>query len=103
MTQNLDLSKIVGRGEIKVSPEEYPEERAYRLKSEFRFKLLEDIKATILFFVLLGGLISISLICVRLIAFDDGASAETKRWAQTLLAGLITGSVSFLLGRAVGK
>jgi hypothetical protein len=62
MTQNLDLSKIVGRGEIKVSPEEHPDERTTRLRNESRFKLLEDIENTILFFVLLGGLIAVGLI-----------------------------------------
>ena len=103
MTQNLDLSKIVGRGEVKLSPEEHPDEMAVRLRNESRSKLLEDIKGTVVFAVFLVGIIAVGIICVMLIALDESASPETKRWAQTLLAGLVTGSASFILGRAVGK
>jgi len=103
MPESLDVNDIFKRGEIKVSPEEYPEERAIRLRNEARSKLLEDIKGMVLFVVLLASLLAVSAVCLKLIAFDDSASPETKRWAQTLLAGLITGSISFLLGRAVGK
>src|SRR3954464_13719640 len=106
MTQNLNINEMIGRGEIKelkFSPEEHPEERTSRLKCEARSKLLEDVKGMIIFFVLLTGLVAISALCVYLIAYDVSASPETKRWSQTVLAGLVSGSVSYLVGRAVGK
>jgi len=102
-SDNLDINEIVKRGSISVAPEEHPDERTARLRNEGREKLIADVKGVILFGVLLIAVIGTGLLCVYLIVFETAATQETKRWAETVIAALISGSVSFLIGRAISN
>lgn len=86
----------------RLKPDEHDDERQARLRAEGRAALLDDIKGFVLFIVLLGVLLGVGSLCLHLIFFRGDSSPETQRWAQTILAALVSGSVSFLVGRKVG-
>jgi hypothetical protein len=35
--------------------------------------------------------------------FETSASTDTRRWAQTILSSIVTGAISFVIGRRLGK
>jgi hypothetical protein len=98
----IDLSGSL-KGQVSVKPEEHPEERAVRLRSEQRGALIEDCKGIAVFVVLLVGMAAIGILSAYEGIFDTVASADTKRWSQTILSALMAGAVSFVVGRKVGK
>jgi hypothetical protein len=81
---------------------EHEDERAVRLGSARRAKWLADIKGAILFLVVLAGLIAVALIAARIAFFDAGVAPEVRRWAETVLTALVSGGLSYLIGRAIG-
>jgi len=76
---------------------------AARLRSEQRGALLEDLKGLAVFVVLLLGVSALGILSAYEGFFDAAASADTKRWSQTILSALMTGGISFVVGRKVGK
>jgi predicted permease len=42
-------------------------------------------------------------VCVYFILFASTVPPETQRWSQSLLAAIMSGTVSFMVGRKVGK
>jgi hypothetical protein len=98
----IDLSGSL-KGQVSVKPEEHPEERTARLRSEQRGALIEDCKGVAVFVVLLVGMAAIGILSAYEGFFDTAASADTKRWSQTILSALMAGAVSFVVGRKVGK
>lgn len=104
MSNNFDLNSLLKKGTVEIGrPDESAEELAARLRIEGRKAAIEDFKGAALFVTLLVGIVAVALLCVYLIVFDQTASAESKRWAQTVLTGIVTGAVSFLVGRALPK
>jgi hypothetical protein len=101
-SEQIDLAPLL-RGQVSVKPEEHPEERTARLRAEHRSALIEDCKGIAVFAVLLAGMIGIGGISAYEGFFDAAATADTKRWSQTILSALMTGSVSFVVGRKIGK
>jgi hypothetical protein len=98
----IDLSGSL-KGQVSVRPEEHPDERAARLRSEQRSALIEDCKGVATFVVLLVGMAGIGAFSAYKGFFDVTASADTVRWSQTVISALMTGAVSFVVGRKVGK
>src|SRR4051812_43472323 len=78
---NLKLGRT---GQLSVTPEEYPEERAARVLSEKRAALIEDCKGVAVFAVLLMGIIALGCLSTYEGFFDASASIDTKRWSQTI-------------------
>ncbi len=103
MTDELDINKILGRGELRVTPEEHPDDRSVRLKAEARATLIEHCKSVVLFVVVLVVVLALGGLCVYVVFFDKTATPDAQRWAQTSLTALASGSISFLFGRAIGK
>jgi hypothetical protein len=91
------------RGQISVTPDEHPDDRAARLRAEQRAALIENGKGVAVFAVLLLALVGLGLLAVYEGVFDATASAETRHWAQTILAALVTGAISFVVGRKIGR
>lgn len=81
---------------------EEADERAVRLGSTRRARWLADIKAAMLFVVVLAGIVAIALVCARIVFLDPNAPAEARRWAETVLTALVSGGLSYLVGRAIG-
>ncbi len=96
----INFDPIFQKSEVTIVPPEHPDDRAARLAISRRSKSIDDCKGIALFVVVLIGVFSVGAICMYLIVFDGSASDETRRWAQTMLAAILTGSVSYLLGRA---
>ncbi len=88
---------------MSVTPEEDPTDKAARIKREERSALIEDCKGIAVFVVLLIGISGLGVISAYEGLFDPAASADTKRWSQTILSSLVAASISFLIGRKVGK
>ena len=57
----IDLSGSL-KGQVSVKPEEHPEERTARLRSEQRGALIEDCKGVAVFVVLLVGMAAIGIL-----------------------------------------
>jgi hypothetical protein len=100
---HLDLVNIFGNNDVTIKPKEHDEETKVRLAAETRAGLLADIRNMILFFVVLGVVLTIGFLCAEFIFFNKAASPETQKWAQTVLTALISGGSSFLVGKAVAK
>jgi hypothetical protein len=98
----IDLSGSL-KGQVSVKPEEHPEERTARLRAEQRGALIEDCKGVAVFVVLLAGVAALGVLSAYEGLFDAGASTDTRRWSQTVLSALMTGAISFVVGRKVGK
>jgi hypothetical protein len=98
----LDLSGLL-RGQLTLTPEEHPDVLKNRLKAESRAAFLEDCKGVVAFIVVLLAMTFVGILATYEGFFDIAASADTKRWSQTVLSSIVAGSVSFVLGRKVGK
>jgi hypothetical protein len=110
---NFDPS-LGGQLEFSLKPEEHPDNRAARLKLEFeeqaakrrlegRTALIEDYKGVAVFVVILVSILALGILCAYEGIFDPNASTDTKRWAQTVLSAVVSGGLSFVVGRKVGK
>jgi hypothetical protein len=89
-------------GLVTFTPEEHPDDRAMRLKTEARRELMHDWKETVLFGVLLIGIVMVGIVAADAGLWDGSASAETKRWGQTILSAVVTRGISFVAGRKIG-
>lgn len=104
MPQELDLNEVLqNRATIAIDPLEGDDERAERLRKERWEHTADVIKGYVVFFVIIGALVAVGSVCCREAVFDKDASPETKKWAQTALTALFSGSISFALGNAIGK
>jgi hypothetical protein len=101
-TNKIDLTGGFA-GEVSITPEEHPEQRATRLKTEARQSLIEDCKGVAVFVILLLAIIAVGLIAAYEGLWDHDASPETKRWGMTMLSALVSGGVSFVVGRKIGS
>lgn len=95
MPGQLDLDQLVRRGTVELGPDEHPDERAARLRREER----RDQREHALFYAALGGVSVLAVLCAWLVVFAGGVDLEQRRWAQTALTILVSGSVGFLTGR----
>ena len=102
MADSFDIQAAV-RGDITITPEVHPDDRAARLKSESRRDLLRDCKDVAVFAVLLLGVVAIAALAAYESIWDAGASPETKRWSQTILSAVLAGGVSFVAGQKIGS
>jgi len=98
----LDLEPLVRKGTLEIGAE-HDAERTARLRREERSHLYAEVKAAFLLVAVLTGLAAIAGACLWLGGFAAGVDAETRRWSQTVLVAVVSGSVSFLLGRATGR
>ena len=98
----IDISGAL-KGQVSLKPEEDPAERTARLRAESRSALIEDCKGVAVFVVLLVGIVGIGVLSAYEGFFDAVASVDAKRWSQTVLSALITGGISFVVGRKVGR
>jgi hypothetical protein len=89
------------KGQVTVTPEEHPDERAARLRNAGRRSVIEDWKGVAVFVVLLVSIISIGILAAYE-GFFAGASPEAQKWGQTVLTALATGGISFFVGRKIG-
>ena len=104
MASRLDINDpLFRRASLSFEPEESAEELTARLKVEAGQATSEIVKGYVLFFVILLSIVAIGGLCAWQGIFDPTASADTKRWAQTSLSALFTGSVSFVLGQMTAK
>ena len=103
MPGEIRIDDALGRASISIEPEENPEERAERLKRERAEGRFELFKRYVLFIVFITALTAVGAVSAYEAAFDPGASADTKRWAQTVLSALLTGAVSFIVGQATAQ
>jgi hypothetical protein len=99
----IDVDAMFARAAVQLAPTETPEERAARITRETKDAKLERVKAYVLFFVVMFGVISVGCLCAYEGIFNPNASADSKRWAQTALSALLAGFVSFVLGQATAK
>jgi hypothetical protein len=86
---------LVDRTTITIDAQETAEDRQARIKREGRQHTFEMVRN----YVVLGVTLIVGAACLYEAVFDAAASADTKRWAQTALTALFSGSVSFVLGQ----
>ena len=91
------------QGQVSLIPEEHPDDRAARLRTEARRDLIHDWKEAIVFAVLLAAIVAVGLIAAYDGFWDANASPDSKRWGQTILSALMTGGISFVAGRKIGS
>lgn len=90
------------QGQVTLTPEEHPDDRAARLRTEARRELIHDCKEAILFGLLSCGVVLVGVVAAYEGVWDMNTAPETKRWAQTVLSALMTGGISFVVGRRIG-
>lgn len=101
-TISLD-KELSTRAKVEISPEEHPDERSARLATEARDATFNIVRryVTLLAVVLMGG--CVFGVAVYEAALDPSATAETKRWAQTVLSSIFTGFVGYIVGSVATK
>jgi hypothetical protein len=100
MPNQINLDGVVPRGELTLGREEYREEMAARLTEENRAAIIvQDVAVFAALYLFLIGLV---IICVYFNLIASGVPPETLRWSQSLLAAVLSGTVSFLVGRKIG-
>ncbi len=97
----IDLRTVL-RPIASLTLEEHERDRESRIKVEERQIFIEDCKGVAVFSVIVLGIVAVATLCAYVAVFDSTAPVDTKKWAQTLLLALVTGSLSFVLGRKVG-
>lgn len=102
MADQLDLQSLL-RGQVSVKPEEHDQDRAARIRREDRAALIDDCKGIVVFACLLLAIGGIAALSVFKGFFDPSATPDTQRWAQQVLTAVVSGSISFVVGRKVGK
>lgn len=102
MTDPIDLGSAL-RGQVTVTPDEHEADRAARIRREDRAALIEDCKGVVVFACVLLAIAGVTALSVFKGFFDAQASAETQRWAQGVLTVVVSSSVSFVVGRKVGR
>ena len=91
------------QGQVSLTPEENLADRTARLKTEARRDLIHDCKDGIVFAVLLAAIVTVGVIAAYEGFWDVNANPETKRWGQTILSAVMTGGISFVVGRKIGS
>ena len=97
----IDLAALL-KGQVTVTPEEHPDERAARLRILERQTRIADNKGIVVFGVLLAAIVAIGILAAYE-GFFAGAPAEMQKWGQTVLTVLLSGGISFVVGRKVGS
>jgi hypothetical protein len=96
MPQRIGIDELlVDRTTITIEAQETAEERQARLMREGRQHMFEMVRS----YVILVVILILGAASLFEAVFDATASPETKRWAQTALTALFSGSVSFVLGQ----
>ena len=96
MPQQIGIDELlVDRTTITIDAQETAEERQARLMREGRQHTFEMVRS----YVVLGVILILGAASLYEAILDTTASPETKRWAQTVLTALFSGSVSFVLGQ----
>jgi len=96
---------LTGRftGEVSVKPEEHPDDRALRLKTEHRQAVIADFQNVAIFITLLIAIIFVGALAAYEGILDPTATPDSKRWAQTILSAILAGGISFVVGRQTKK
>jgi len=95
----LDLSSPIPGYDVKIERSESPEEHKERLRAEGRSSLIKDG----MWIGLLLLLVILILVFLWVLFFKANASPEEKDLSSKILLSLVTGTISFVLGRATGK
>lgn len=91
------------QGQVSLTPEEHPDDRAARLKTEARRDVIHDCKEMVIFAVLMAAIVAVGVIAAYEGVWDTTASPDTKRWGQTILSAVVAGGISFVAGRKIGS
>lgn len=84
---------------LSIKPDEHPEDRTARI-----FKETEELRARLfrdkwLFVVLLVVLLASLGLCASTLVWGT-PSDDDKKWLQTVIAGIITGGLGYVTGKA---
>ena len=101
--RRLDLDRLVRKGTVELAAEEHADERASRLRREERRERVELWKGATLFFVTLAGVVAVGAVAGYVALLAAGVDEPTRQRAHTLLVAVVSGGVSFLLGRGLSK
>ena len=103
-SDTINLKDALGpRATLTIEPEESAAEHASRIAAESRSKLIEDCKGVAVFAVTLIAFVLVAWLAAYEGFLNSKASPETIHWGQVGLTTLFTSSLTFLLGRTVGK
>ncbi|MBI1320959.1 MAG: hypothetical protein GC168_18690 [Candidatus Hydrogenedens sp.] len=98
-----DLNAVYQNQSVTIVPAEPRDVLILRAQSDAQSQRLRDWQEFIQFAALLLGLLAVAGLCVWKGMFDPAASPEAQRLAQVVLTAIVSGSFSFLAGRAVGR
>jgi hypothetical protein len=96
---HIDLNAAIRQNEVSIVPPEHPDDRALRLKMSDRASWIDDIQRLTTFFVLLIGLAVLASAAAYEAILNNNAAPDTKHWCETVLSAVVSGGISFVLGR----
>ena len=103
MPAKLDVGELVRRGELAIGlDEEDPDSKASRLRIEGRAAVIDHCKDVAIFVALYLFLIMMVLVSLYYLIIAQSVPQENQRFYQAILTAVLSGSVSFLVGREIG-
>jgi hypothetical protein len=102
MKEKLDLEQLARAGKFTVTSVEHDEERSSRIHRENLAHYLALAKEAAA--ATLGAVVALTAlwVCFKTM-LNPGASPQHVEWARTLSTMLVSGAVSFLVGRSTSK
>jgi hypothetical protein len=97
--KKFSIGDVSGVAEVTIRPEEHADDRASRLKNTDRQSLIEDWLGAITYVVILVGLVVIATVSGYKGMISPTTPSDTQHFCQTLLAAVVSGGISYVVGR----
>ena len=94
------LREALSNGGVSITPDENPEDRAHRHRIESRQACISDAKEIATFCVILLALVAIGGFAAYRGLISPTSDSATQHWCQNVLTAVVTGGISFVLGRS---
>src|SRR5215831_17297232 len=99
----ISVDGVVPRGELTLTVRSIPTKEppgSGKRAGAAKIKNCEDIAIFAALYLFLVGMV---VVCLYFGVFATAVPPETQRWSQSILAAILSGTVSFMVGRKMGK
>lgn len=100
MVSQVDLHDLLHKGSIAVTPHEHDDERAARILRDNRDHMSGLTRSWLIFLIVAIFILTVAYFSLDTLLFAQNPKPHAVEWAKTALTSLLTGFLSFWLGRS---